>query len=428
MFKRFLGMLCLMLICSGAFASVSLRMEGGAAMVTADGETVVAEGEYDDIVFLGDQLFAARKGNSYVLINQAGESISTEEYDHVEFEKHAIIAEKDGLLGLINGEGEKLSEFRYSAITPDPSGMCWALYGSAESAMGMKLFILSGDNDDSETEIRLLSIGKTPYGGVLSARAADGKYGYIDRSGKMIIEAQYQYASDFVNGCAAAATDDRFGAIDTSGAFIIPAEYDFLEVSEYGYIIAAQAGGRVAVFNLQGELLDEYFGENISISTVGRYYAVCDDISLRVYTDLHEMLFEAPSYAAVYEGIGEQLIISDGLFGENCVRIYGTDNKYQNLYPLGVIEGEPVYACVSVDAVKYENHMLGESQYSLDMNSVRYGAVDSRGEVLLESKYLSLVYAGEDRLLVQTENEWQMIDIRGEVYWSRDIKTSASPE
>ena len=428
MFKRFLGIVCMLLICSNAYAAVSLRMDDGAALVTADGKTVVPDGEYSDIVSLGGGLFAAQSGNGYMLMDAEGRLISGEEYTHITNGVHTIIAEKGGALGLIDQNGHEESEFRYSSITPDESGMCWALYGSTGSAMGRKLYILHGDKWESETDMHLLSIGETPYQGLLSARTIDGKYGYIDRNGKMTIDAQYQYASDFINGCAAAVVNDRFGAIDTTGAFIIPAEYDFLEVSKYGYIIAAQSTGRVAIFDMQSVLLDEYFGENISIATVGRFYTVCDDISLRVYSDEHEMLFEVPPYASVYEGIGDQLLVSDGIFGGHSVRIHGTENKYQNLYSLGMIDGEAVYASVSINAVKYENHTLGETQYSLDMNSVRYGAVDARGEVLLESEYLTLAAVGENRLLAETENQWQMIDIHGNVYWSRDIKTEASAE
>ena len=332
------------------------------------------------------------------------------------------------MLGLLNKKGKEISEFKYSFITPDESGDCWALHGNPNSTMGMNLVMLKDGKEEKDTGIRLLALGKEPYQGLLSARNTAGLYGYINLNGEMAIEAKYQYTGDFVNGCAVVVENDQFGIIDISGSLIVKNEFDFIDISEYGYIIAAQSGEKVAVFDMQGNLLDEYFGENISIALVGRYYTVCDEVSLRIYSDNHRLLYEKPPYSAVYQGVGDQLIFSDGVFGENCVRILGTQNVYQNVYPLGMINGEAVYGYISVNAVKSENHTLNEIQYSLDMSTLRYGAINSKGEILLDSRYLSLELLDEDRLLVQTEDEWQMIDILGNVYWSMDIKTEASGE
>ena len=147
---------------------------------------------------------------------------------------------------------------------------------------------------------------------------------------------------------------------------------------------------------------------------------------MRVYSAGHEMLFELPSSASLYAGIGEDLIVSDGLFGEKCTRIVGTQADYQNIYPLGMLEGRAVYVYMDVFAAKYMNDMLGEIQYSVDMSAARYGVIDSSGEVLLESAYRSVELLPEDRLLVRTEDQWQLIDIRGEVYWSAAAKTEES--
>ena len=427
MFKRLTGILCLIIICATASAAVSVRTENGSALLSADGATIAEWGRYADIVPLGGDLFAAGDAGSYALMNAQGEGISAAGYGYLECADYAVIAEKDGKLGLLDKSGREISGFEYAAITEGENGVYWALSGDSASALGMELCIL-GSGVENKTGLRLLGIGNRPYNGLLSARLSDGHSGYIDAEGNMAIAAQFQHASDFVNGCAAVALDDKFGAIDTSGALIIPAEYDFLQVSEYGYIIAAQMAGRVAVFDMHGALIDEYFGENISIGLVGRHYTVCDEISLRVYSESHEMLFETAPTASVSVGIGDQLIVSRGTFGENSTRIRGTERDYQNIVPLGVIDGEAVYASISVNAVKYEDNMLGEIQYALDMTGVRCGVIDSKGEKLLEDEYLSVEMLGEDRLLVQTEYEWQMIDISGKVYWSGDVKTQPSAE
>lgn len=426
MFKRFIGLICLILICSCASAAVSVSMDTGAALLTAEGSAIVSPGTYDDIVFLGDGMFAAGTGGKYALMSGGGALLTDTAYSYLQRCGSAVLAEKGGKLGLLDKSGDEISSFIYERIAPGESGTYWALAGEADSAAGMDLYILDGMGGEELADLRLSDIGAAFCQGLLSVRTPDGLYGYIGADGKMALEAIYQYASDFISGCAVVSLDGKFGAIDLSGALVVPPEYDFLQATEFNCIIGAQTPGRVAVFGMDGALLDEYLGEDIAASVVGSHYTVTDDISMRVYSADHEMLFELPPSASLYAGIGEDLIVSDGLFGEKCTRIVGTQADYQNIYPLGILEGRAVYAYMDVFAAKYMNDMLGEIQYSVDMSAARYGVIDSSGEVLLESAYRSVELLPEDRLLVRTEDQWQLIDIRGEIYWSAAAKTEES--
>lgn len=118
--------------------------------------------------------------------------------------------------------------------------------------------------------------------------------------------------------------------------------------------------------------------------------------------------------------MGDQLIISEGAWGEECVYLNGGSRRWQNLYPLGSVGGEAIYACMTANVGRYMNDLLGEVQLSTDMDSARYGVTDSRGEPLLDCNYVSIELLGEDRLLARTEAQWQLIDIEGRVLWSFD--------
>ena len=54
----------------------------------------------------------------------------------------------------------------------------------------------------------------------------DGKCGYIDRTGKVIIEPQFHSAFPFSEGLAALEIDGKFGFIDTAGKIAIKPQYD----------------------------------------------------------------------------------------------------------------------------------------------------------------------------------------------------------
>ena len=61
--------------------------------------------------------------------------------------------------------------------------------------------------------------------------SVDGKWGYIDRTGAMVIPATFDTAEDFSEGLAAVISQDKYGYIDVHGVLKIP--YQFDQVSEF---------------------------------------------------------------------------------------------------------------------------------------------------------------------------------------------------
>ncbi len=55
--------------------------------------------------------------------------------------------------------------------------------------------------------------------------AADGHWGYINEAGRFVIPRQFEHAGDFKEGLAPVQSGRRWGFIDTSGKFVIPAQF-----------------------------------------------------------------------------------------------------------------------------------------------------------------------------------------------------------
>ncbi len=53
----------------------------------------------------------------------------------------------------------------------------------------------------------------SPFAHGLAVVQIDGKYGYIDRTGKFVIKPQFSEASRFVRGLAAVKKDSKYGYI-----------------------------------------------------------------------------------------------------------------------------------------------------------------------------------------------------------------------
>ena len=68
------------------------------------------------------------------------------------------------------------------------------------------------------------------------ARGPDvfGGYGYVDSTGKFVIEPQFVMAGEFSEGLAAVAVDGQWGFIDTKGNFFIEPQFHFARAFQEG--------------------------------------------------------------------------------------------------------------------------------------------------------------------------------------------------
>lgn len=59
----------------------------------------------------------------------------------------------------------------------------------------------------------------------------NGKWGFIDRKGNVVITPQFDSTDKFSGGIACVSLNGKQGLINKTGKFVIPAEYDMIEVT-----------------------------------------------------------------------------------------------------------------------------------------------------------------------------------------------------
>lgn len=415
--RRFVLAVLMMALCLGcADAAVSVRMDDAAVLLTEDGAERVPAGAFADIVSLGDSLFAASPdGELYALMDETGALLSGALYGDLRLDAGLLLARRGGAWGLLDRGGAERGAFVYSRIETDGIG-CWALRGEEEPDA---LLLMDSAGSMRDSGLRVLRIGEASEG-LLPVLLESGFWGVCDAAGRMAVPAELDYIESFVAGRAVAVSGGLYGAMDGSGAWVAAPAYDFLEISAEGYMLAVDAGGAY-LLDSDGSELAAWPGEDIYAAIAGTHFIIGDGETLRVFDAAGSVLAELAPDAAVSEGVGEQLVISEGMWGEACVRLLGTGEVYQNLYPLGTANGEPVYAYMEVNAARYENDLLHEIQISVDMDTARYGLANGAGERLLPCDYLSVEFLSDDRFLARTESQWQLIDSSGKVYWRRRV-------
>jgi hypothetical protein len=87
----------------------------------------------------------------------------------------------------------------------------------------------------------------------LSLAAANGKWGYIDRTGEFVIQPQYDYAEHFLGGIAFVEKDERFTYIDASGQL----------VAEVAGQVSYADGSRSATWKVPSTFVDRRSGVEI---------------------------------------------------------------------------------------------------------------------------------------------------------------------
>lgn len=85
----------------------------------------------------------------------------------------------------------------------------------------------------------------------------DGKYGYIDVSGRLVIPVKYQDAGSFSAGLAPVCLYGKYGYVDKSGEMVVPFKYNYAFPFSEG-LAAVELNGKVAYIGPDGKTVIPY--------------------------------------------------------------------------------------------------------------------------------------------------------------------------
>lgn len=114
--------------------------------------------------------------------------------------------------------------------------------------------------------IALSSFCGTYFSQALFPYRSEGLWGYLDSTGKIVIEPQFEMCGFFTEGLAYAQVGDALGYIDESGQLVIPADYPAATNFHEGYA-SVMIDEDWMVINKQGEIMmEQYFANPVTFN------------------------------------------------------------------------------------------------------------------------------------------------------------------
>ena len=176
-------------------------------------------------------------------------------------EQRLAVCRLNGKYGIVNSEGKQIQPMAFDELrkdVSDPSSKELLDMGSARDLhvrIGDKWGILTA-NGEQLAEVKFDSVGVF-HDGLAVVKAAE-RYGYIDRSGAIVIPIQWMAAYDFSEGLAALRVDKKhFQFINTAGTVVIKSKkYDSVGRFRNG-ICRVVKGGKVKWIDTKGKELRE---------------------------------------------------------------------------------------------------------------------------------------------------------------------------
>lgn len=228
---------------------------GKSGCLNTKGELVIPA-VFDFISYFENGVATAKKDGRLALIDTIGNIVQQfpEIVQSMYFSgNYAIVHRSDGHAGLMEKTGEILLEPKYNGIDPFSDGFAAVQIESDESGVTSAFIDTLGRFVFERTFgfIRSFSEG-------YAAVEINGKWGFIDRTGKLAVEAKYDDVKDFYNGLAIVGIKDRksfrYGFIDTTGRIVIKPVY--LDAGYFAYGLApVKIGKKYGFIDKSGQVV-----------------------------------------------------------------------------------------------------------------------------------------------------------------------------
>lgn len=234
-----------------------VKIDGTWEVVAEDG-TVYLENKVSNVADMNNGNVIVVENGKYGILNLAGEAVVPSEYESLVFMfDDKYIAKKDGKFGIINLGNETLVEFKYSEINYNKTtdyikakaengnydymtrDLTVKLNAGEETILSNGFISIKYGSDVKYYNYKLEEKSNRDVftANTLFIIKENGKYGFVNKDGKVIVEAQYDDATEQNDyGFVAVKKDGKWGALDQNGNVVINPTYSLDDSRKIDFI------------------------------------------------------------------------------------------------------------------------------------------------------------------------------------------------
>jgi len=326
--------------------------------------------------------------------------------------------------GYINSAGTVVIKPQFVDASDFSEGLAFVRYPEKEKPLkpGQKspeLIIAAGYIDETgkvvlEMESPLYLVGDGFREGLtriwLWVSGQGNLYGYVDRSGKIIIKPKFNLAYPFVDGLAAACIDRKCGFIDKAGEFAIEPKFATVQSFSEGFAVVGVDIESVGFVNKSGELaIPPQFGNQGSIG-------FREGMSAVVFPGGPYGFINTEGVLAIPMQFEQTLAFSEGLAPVYVKGKWGYIDKAgkyviepQFVFAGGFSEGLAPYGLTPMSASLHATQGNREDS--------GFGYIDKTGKVVIEPRFDRTYNFIDGLARVEVDGGWAYIDKTGKYVW-----------
>ncbi|WP_114747773.1 WG repeat-containing protein [Pleomorphovibrio marinus] len=233
---------------------------GGYGLINRDG-TYLLDPIIDEITYLSENHFYAREGNQYMLLK------AHTNYADIKYSSYHKITYEDGvLLEYIHGKLRRI--MKNDGILLDIVGMTAVQNVDDHFNVFFRDEKIGLLNPKGKWEVspvpgieKLLPGNQGLYGALI-----EGKYGFVNRNGEVMISPSFEEVEPFSEGLAAVKINGTWGYINTAGEVTVPTDFERVSAFHRGLAIVKKEGKNTIIDQTGSTLLAGYYDRILQTS------------------------------------------------------------------------------------------------------------------------------------------------------------------
>ncbi len=375
--------------------------------------------QYQDAKNFSEGLAAVKKDGKWGFIDKTGKVVIGFQYEDVDtfgFSKGLAGVEKNGMWGFIDKTGSFVIEPQYNGeiIIPfgddDRAGII--ISDTSWRAIDRTGKILSTD--------QMVSFSLTEG---LKGFNKDGKFGYVDKDNKIVINPTYDMITDFREGFAAVKKSGVWGFIDKTGKEVIAPQYLSASLFDSGAAIVKKTTGEILRIDKEGQQLQSYGSLYYGIGNFSGGLApfAYEENGMYGIIDISGKIVIEPKYDYIESlGIGpyEFTLQDETVFIDKKDRVGSfiviKDDKYGFVDKTGTEIVKP--ECELFFKFDREGYALVPKDWKNGETPKRFGMIHISGKVIAQPEYSYISESFYEGLIVVKKNDKSgFVDKNGKV-------------